>query len=356
MTLTGQWRVLGMMSGSSLDGLDLCLASFAETETGWTYALESSETVVYPVFLRQKLATAHELSALGLMQLDAELGGFFSVAVADFLRGKQAPLLISTHGHTIFHQPEGGFTTQIGGAARLAAQLRLPVVYDFRSADVGLGGQGAPLVPIGDALLFSDYTACLNLGGIANISFEHQNKRIAYDLGCCNMVLNAASQRLGHAYDAGGKLALTGVILPELLKLLWKLDFYQQAPPRSLGREHFETQLQPLLFNGHYALQDVLATWCAHLGEILGNELRKYPMAGSILVTGGGAYNDFLMEQLRKHSSATFQLPPAELIEQKEALIFGFLGLLRYLRRPNVLSEVSGSSSSHCAGALIELF
>ncbi len=356
MIRTGQWRVLGMMSGSSLDGLDLCLATFAETETGWTYALESSETVVYPVFLQQKLATAHQLSALGLMQLDAELGAFFSAAVADFLRGKQAPVLLSTHGHTIFHQPEGGFTTQIGGAARLAAEIRLPVVYDFRSADVGLGGQGAPLVPIGDALLFSDYSACLNLGGIANISFENQNKRIAYDLGCCNMVLNTASQLLGHAYDASGKLARAGAILPELLALLRKLDFYQQAPPRSLGREHFEAQLQPSLFNGAYGPQDVLATWCAHLGEIVGGELSKYQVDGRILVTGGGAYNDFLMEQLRKHSSATFHLPSAELIEQKEALIFGFLGLLRYLRRSNVLSEVTGSSSNHCAGALIELF
>jgi anhydro-N-acetylmuramic acid kinase len=346
-----------MMSGSSLDGLDLCLATFAETETRWTYVLESSETVVYPVFLQQKLATAHQLSALGLMQLDAELGAFFSTAVADFLRGKQAPVLLSTHGHTIFHQPEGGFTTQIGGAARLAAEIRLPVVYDFRSADVGLGGQGAPLVPIGDVLLFSEFAACLNLGGIANISFQYQNKRIAYDLACCNMVLNAASELLGQHYDAGGQLARSGAVLPALIDTLRQLAFYQQSPPRSLGREHYESELKSLLFNGHYAPQDVLATWCAHLGEIVGGELSKYQVDGRILVTGGGAYNDFLMEQLRKHSSATFHLPSAELIEQKEALIFGFLGLLRYLRRPNVLSEVTGSSSSnHCAGALIELF
>ena len=356
MIRTGQWRVLGMMSGSSLDGLDLCLATFAETETGWTYALESSETVVYPVFLQQKLATAHQLSALGLMQLDADLGAFFSAAVADFLRGKQAPVLLSTHGHTIFHQPEGGFTTQIGGAARLAAEIRLPVVYDFRSADVGLGGQGAPLVPIGDALLFSEFAACLNLGGIANISFQYQNKRIAYDLACCNMVLNAASELLGQPYDAGGQLARSGSVVPALVATLRQLAFYQQSPPRSLGREHFEAELKPLLFNGQYTPEDVLATWCAHLGEILGSELSKHQVGGRILVTGGGAYNDFLMAQLRKHSSAVFYLPPAELIEQKEALIFGFLGLLRYLRRPNVLSEVTGSSSNHCAGALIELF
>lgn len=356
MTNTGHWRVLGMMSGSSLDGLDLCLASFAETETGWTHQLENSETVVYPVFLQQKLATAHQLSALGLMQLDAELGVFFSDAVAGFLRGKQAPVLLSTHGHTIFHQPEGGFTTQIGGAAQLAARLRLPVVYDFRSADVALGGQGAPLVPIGDALLFGEFAACLNLGGIANISFQHQNKRIAYDLACCNMVLNAASELLGQPYDAGGQLARSGTVLPALIDVLRQLAFYQLAPPRSLGREHFESELKSLLFNGVYAPEDVLATWCAHLGEILGNELSKHQVAGRILVTGGGAYNDFLMEQLRKYSSADFYLPPSELIEQKEALIFGFLGLLRYLRRPNVLSEVTGSSSSHSAGALIELF
>jgi len=356
MTYKGSWRVLGMMSGSSLDGLDLCLASFAETETGWTYQLESSETVVYPVFLQQQLASAHTLSGLGLMQLDAALGKFFSAAAADFLRGKPAPVLLSTHGHTIFHQPEGGFTSQIGGAAQLAAELRLPVAYDFRSADVALGGQGAPLVPIGDALLFPEFAACLNLGGIANISFQHQNKRIAYDLACCNMVLNAASELLGQPYDAGGQLARSGTILPELMHTLRQLSFYQQVPPRSLGREHFEADLKPLLLNGTYQPKDLLATWCAHLGEILEGELQKHHISGRILVTGGGAYNEFLMEQLQKHCSASFYLPPSQLIEQKEALIFGFLGLLRYLRRPNVLSEVTGSSSNHSAGALIELF
>lgn len=356
MTKTGNWRVLGMMSGSSLDGLDLCLASFAETEAGWTYALESSETVVYPPYLQQQLATAHTLSGLGLMQLDEALGRFFSDAVAGFLRGKPAPVLVSTHGHTIFHQPEGGFTTQIGGAAQLAARLRLPVVYDFRSADVGLGGQGAPLVPIGDALLFKSYDACLNLGGIANISFQHQNKRIAYDLACCNMVLNAASALLGHAYDAGGELAQQGQVNAALLDQLHGLAFYKQSPPRSLGREHFEAVLKPLLFEGAYSPKDILATWSVHLAALLGEEINKYDLKGRILVTGGGAYNHYLIAQMQKHSSATFHLPSSELIEQKEALIFGFLGLLRYLRRPNVLSEVTGSSSDHCAGALIELF
>ncbi len=356
MTNSGSWRVLGMMSGSSLDGLDLCLASFAETPTGWTYQIESSETVVYPAFLQQQLATAHELSGLGLMQLDATLGKFFSDAVATFLSEKPAPLLLSTHGHTIFHQPEGGFTTQIGGAAQLAARLRLPVVYDFRSSDVALGGQGAPLVPIGDALLFGEFAACLNLGGIANISFQYQNKRIAYDLACCNMVLNAASGLLGKPYDVGGQMAHNGLIVAELLDILRELPFYRQQPPRSLGREHFESDLKPLLLGGHYTPQDVLATWCAHLGEILGNELSKHQLHGRVLVTGGGAYNHFLLEQFRKYSSADFYLPPAEQIEQKEALIFAFLGLLRYLRRPNVLSEVTGSSGNHSAGALIELF
>lgn len=356
MSTRGSWRVLGMMSGSSLDGLDLCLATFAETETGWTYTLESSETVVYPVFLQQQLATAHQLSGLGLMQLDAALGQFFSAAAAGFLRGKLAPVLVSTHGHTIFHRPEGGFTTQIGGAPQMAARLKLPVAYDFRSADVGLGGQGAPLVPVGDALLFSEYAACLNLGGIANISFQYQKKRIAYDLACCNMVLNTASEQLGHAYDAGGELARVGQINYELLEQLSSIPFYKLAAPRSLGREHFEAALKPLLFSGQYQPQDILATWCVHLGAILSQELQKHQVTGDLLITGGGAYNTFLMEKLKNQSINRFILPESQLIEQKEALIFGFLGLLRYLRRPNVLSEVTGGSSSHCAGALIELF
>lgn len=353
---SGPWRVLGLMSGSSLDGLDLCLARFWESDAGWSFEIECSETVAYTPQLQERLAVAHSASALALVQLDQALGDLWSNAVVSFLEGRPAPLLISSHGHTVFHQPGKGFTTQIGSAQRLAVRSRLPVVYDFRSADVALGGQGAPLVPIGDRLLFGEYAACLNLGGIANLSFEQSGRRIAYDLTYCNTVLNQLSSWAGQAFDADGALARSGQAVPAFLTAAAGIDFYQQAPPRSLGREYFEAVVHPLLESHRAAgVANLLHSWCLHLAHIIADALKNHAITGRVLVTGGGAHNGFLLEQLRA-AGLPLHLPDAQSIDQKEALIFGFLGLLRYLRRPNTLKEVTGSQVDHTAGALIELF
>lgn len=352
----GSWRVLGLMSGSSLDGLDLCLARFWESDAGWAYEIEASHTLPYDAPLQERLAVAHKASALELVELDQALATLWSEAVVSFLAGRSAPLLISSHGHTIFHDPQAGFSTQIGNAQRLAAHTQLTVVHDFRSADLALGGQGAPLVPIGDRLLFGAFGACLNLGGIANISFEVASKRIAYDLAYCNTVLNTLSHWEGKAYDAGGQLASSGKPIPDFLAAASAMAFYRQAPPRSLGRSGFETEVEPLLNRFRTAgAADLLHSWCIHLAQLISTELQKHAVQGPVLVTGGGAHHAFLMEQLRAHGVA-LHLPDPQTIDQKEALIFGFLGLLRYLRRPNVWKEVTGSSADHTAGALIELF
>lgn len=352
----GRWRVLGLMSGSSLDGLDLCLAEFEYQQGQWHFQIKKAHTAPYPPALIEHLYKAHLASLPHLQELEVALGGFFVDACRGFLQDIELPQLISSHGHTILHQPQAGYTLQIGGANQLAATFKIPVACDFRTADVALGGQGAPLVPVGDALLFGDYTACLNLGGIANVSYTQNGQRLAYDLAYANMALNYLSNQLGEAYDAGGLMAASGQYLPELHAALNAWDFYRLPAPKSLGREQFEGIIRPMLDQHHSQVVDKLHTYNVHLAECIANSLNPLPGGEQLLITGGGAFNTFLIENLRKKCRLQLVVPNDELVAQKEALIFGFLGLLRYLRLPNVYSSVTGSRADHCAGALIELF
>lgn len=352
----GHWRVLGLMSGSSLDGLDMCLANFDFDSHRWHFSIESSHTQPYPDELVDKLRVAHLAPVADVQMLDARLGHFFAQAVDSFLAGKTKPQLISSHGHTIVHDPTAGFTLQIGGAAYLAAKTRLPVVSDFRTADVALGGQGAPLVPFGDDLLFSSYAACLNLGGIANVSLRQGEQRLAWDMAFCNMVLNHFSQKLGHPYDEGGALAASGNYLPELNERLQAWAYYHRLAPKSLGREDFERDLLPLLEMGSPTPRDVLRTYTQHLAQYLGTTLTARCPKGNVLVTGGGAFNSYLMQSMQQATPLQLLVPDAEVVAQKEALIFAFLGLLRYLHQTNVYSSVTGSSADHSAGVILDLF
>jgi anhydro-N-acetylmuramic acid kinase len=352
----GTWRVLGLMSGSSLDGLDMCLAQFTLKEKNWQFKIEKAVTQPYPKSLIHQLGGAHLASLTQLQELDVALGGFFVQAAQAFLVDVAMPDLLSTHGHTVLHQPARGYTLQIGGAHALAAQLSLPVAYDFRSADVALRGQGAPLVPMGDALLFGQYAACLNLGGIANISFMQNDRHVAFDLAYCNMVLNYLSNQIGAEYDAGGLFAASGKPIPDLLSQLDAWDFYSQDGPKSLGREQFESVIRPILDHSPNSIEDKLHTFTMHLAKQLAASINGLSRQGEVLVTGGGAFNSFLVEALQSRCQLKIVVPNSMIVSQKEALIFGFLGLLRYLRLPNVYSSVTGSRTDHCAGSLIELF
>jgi len=354
--MEGSWRVLGLMSGSSLDGLDMCLANFTFSDSRWHFSIEKAVTQPYPKSLVNQLGGAHLASLSQLQELDVALGGFFADAAQRFLADERAPDLISTHGHTVLHQPARSYTLQIGGAHQLAAKLRLPVAYDFRSADVALGGQGAPLVPVGDSLLFAEYQACLNLGGIANISFVENERRLACDLAYCNMALNYLSNQMGAEYDAGGLLAASGKPIPQLLHQLDAWEFYSLNGPKSLGREQFESVIRPILDQSPESTEDKLHTFTMHLAHQLAMSINGLSREGAVLVTGGGAFNSFLIKELQNRCRLNIMVPDHLIISQKEALIFGFLGLLRYLRLPNVYSSVTGSKADHCAGSLIELF
>ncbi len=345
--------VLGLMSGSSLDGLDLALARFTETREGWQYDLLGQETVAYENTLRERLASAYQAPLAEILDLDVYLGRFFGQCSLDFIsRHKTKPGLIASHGHTLFHQPALGYTQQLGHPTHIAAATGLAVAADFRSMDVALGGQGAPLVPLGDRLLFPQHAVCLNLGGIANLSFEEQGKRVAWDVACCNMVFDRLAQQTGKNYDDEGKIATSGQVSATLVAGLNALSYYQLPPPKSLGREYFESHVWPLLEKSDLSVPDKMASYARHLSDQLKNILLQHGLKGSMLVTGGGAFNRHLIRMFRVELPVSVEVPEPALINQKEALIFAFLGHLRQLGRINVLSSVTGSRCDHVGGHL----
>lgn len=341
--------VIGVMSGSSLDGIDLALCRFERRREHWTFAIEKAETTAFPAGLRERLLHATGADALELARLNRDVGIAIGAACKEFGKGTDAAL-VASHGHTVFHKPDEGLTTQVGCGAHIAALSGLPVVCDFRTLDVALGGQGAPLVPFGEKMLFPEYAAFVNLGGIANISIHTGGKVIGYDLCPCNQALDLLAQEAGLAYDADGALARTGAILPGLLEKLNGLSFYTQSPPRSLGREWFDEQLKPLL-STPAPVADRMRTVMEHIARLLAGELAR---AGtrSALFTGGGAHNGFLMERIAALGDAKPVLPSAALINFKEAMIFAFLGLMRWRGEVNTLASVTGAAQDSIGGAV----
>ncbi len=353
-----RYEVLGLMSGTSLDGLDLAYCSFERKERGWEYQLIKTDTRAYSEPMRMALSLAHKATAESLHLLDIELGQWIGIQCRDFLSGFRTPLLIASHGHTILHQPEKGLSLQIGNAHYISKINSCPVVADFRQGDVALKGQGAPLVPVGDALLFSDYAACLNLGGFSNVSAEIDGERKAFDIGPCNIPLNELAGLLRMPYDPEGQEASKGTLIPELYKQLNAMAWYQQPPPKSLGREWYEQSFRPILspsIEDKVCVQDLLCTLNEHMAFQIAEVLKKLLTSkSSCLVTGGGAYNNFLMKKIKDHLPAHVSLfkPAEEVISFKEALIFAFLGLLRWLELPNTLATVTGADRDTCSGVL----
>ncbi len=338
------------MSGSSLDGIDLALCDLRIEDGRWKYRIEKAETVGYDDDLRSKLIAVMEGTALDLARLDVELGRMIGETCNEFLAGEKADL-ISSHGHTIFHKPDEGLTTQIGSGAQIAAITGITTVCDLRSMDVALGGQGAPLVPLGEKLLFPEHDTFLNLGGIANIAVHRADRLIGYDIGPCNMALNFLSQLVGKMYDEGGRIAAAGTMIPELFDRLEALEFYSLAPPRSLGREWFDEQLAPLIDEHKWSIHDRMRTVAEHIASQIAKELRRHS-TGSVMITGGGAYNSFLIKQIQKMSGSKIKLPEKDLIEFKEALIFALLGVLRLRGEVNVLASVTGARVGSVGGAV----
>ena len=353
---------IGLMSGSSLDGLDIALVHFQEENGKYSFQILAAETLPYPEHWTQQLSEAFHKKPEDLVQLDKDYGKYLGEQVLTFSQKHNAtPDFVASHGHTIFHRPEEHYTLQIGDGQELAKACGFTVINDFRSEDVSKGGQGAPLVPIGDKLLFGDYEICLNIGGIANVSYDEDGKRIAYDLCIANQALNYLAQMKGFPYDRDGQLARSGEVDMDLLKKLNRHPFYGQLPPKSLGREFFEANQKDLFDCGTagrettglpvLSVPNLLATFVEHIALQIALGVSHLPK-GKILVTGGGARNKFLMERLQARSSHEVVIPDKTIIDYKEALVFAFLGLLRMEGKTNVLASVTGAESDSCSGRI----
>lgn len=347
--MNSNYLVIGAMSGTSLDGLDLVCAKF-NYENGWTFELTKANTYAYTLAWKTKLGKLASQSNKKIRAVEMEYVRLLSDCINDFKQDLPPVDFISSHGHTVFHQPEKGITLQIGTTLELSKQTHLPVIGDFRSQDVALGGQGAPLVPIGDLHLFKDYTACLNLGGFANFSSSSGEEVIAYDLCAVNTVLNLLAAKKGVDYDDQGHFAQSGKLLPALYEALSALDFYSKKGPKSLGIEWVNKEIIPLLTQFDNAIvEDKLHTYTQHIAHQIST---SFSDRDRVLVTGGGAKNSYLIKTLRERSQAQFILPSADLIDFKEALIFAFLGVLRKENQINCLSSVTGARTNHCSGII----
>ncbi len=346
-----KYNVLGLMSGTSLDGLDICHAHIWMSDEKWHFSIFEAVTIAYDEDWKNALQNAHLLPEKELNELSKSYGTFLGETINSFiLEHKIASIdFISSHGHTVLHNPTQKITLQIGNGPEIWQHTKITTVCDFRLQDVLLGGQGAPLVPIGDQLLFADFAACLNLGGFANISLTANANRIAFDICPVNIVLNALSQQLGFAYDEDGKIARSGKLIPELLEDLNKLDFYTQNPPKSLGREWVEEHVLPLLHQ-HQNLPNAMHTFTEHAAQQIANTLKTTD--GHILVTGGGSFNTYLINRINTLSNKKIEVPDATLVNFKEALIFAFLGVLRFSNRPNCLKSVTGARINHSSGRI----
>lgn len=350
--------VLGMMSGTSLDGTDLCACRFAEDNGNWQFEILAAETVPYPSEWEATLRGAMDLSGHDLAFTHAALGRYFGTLANEFIRKNGLKIdLIGSHGHTIFHRPEHGFTCQIGDGAQIAALAGVNTICDFRSKDLALGGQGAPLVPVGDHYLFNQYAGCLNLGGIANISYSEDGARKGFDICPANMILNLLANSQGKEYDNKGEMAATGKLLPELLERLNKLSFYSQDGPKSLGREWLEEAFLPAMGIKNEKLSyqeaaDLAHTATEHIAMKHAEAFRRIKEKGSILVTGGGAFNTYLTDRIEALSGREITVPEASIINYKEALVFGFLAVLYQCDRVNIFNSATGSLRNNIGGAL----
>lgn len=339
------------MSGTSLDGLDICLAKFEKQNSAWKFEILHAETIFYSKDLEDQLRNSIHLSAEKLLELHSEYGFYLGKEVKSFILKNNLDNIdvIASHGHTVFHQSQKKFTLQIGDGRAIKIKTGLPVVYDFRSQDVLMGGNGAPLVPIGDELLFSEYDACLNLGGFSNISLKLNNQRIAFDIAPVNIVLNKLAQKFNQNFDESGNLAKQGKINANLLNKLNSLSFYNQKHPKSLGIEWCNENIFRL-FSGLDA-KEILATFTEHIAEQISKVFNQYQLK-KVLFTGGGTFNEYLIEKIKEKTSSEIIIPEKEIINFKEALIFAFMGVLRINGEINVLSSATGSSFDHSSGII----
>jgi len=346
-------KVLGLMSGTSLDGLDLCLVDFVP-EQEQHFKIIAANTYPYSAEWQKKLSFKN-LSASELHKMDQEYSLLLAKMVLQFCKDQDLKPseidLLASHGHTWFHKPQEGISLQIGNRPSLAIETGIPLVCDFRLQDVALGGQGAPLVPIGDRDLFSNYEACLNLGGFANISFDKDGRRLAFDIGPCNLPINHYCQQLGLEYDDQGTIAAAHAHHDELFSQLNSLDYYQLKAPKSLGREWLEDVVFPIIEQFDISPEQKIATLNRHVAYQIAQSLKAHSLK-KVLISGGGALNQTLIDSIGIWGEFEIEIAESQILHYKEALIFAYLGYLHQRGKVNVLASVTGAQRDHRSGIL----
>ncbi len=343
------YRIVGIMSGTSFDGLDIAICSFSKGQGNWNYAIEEAITLTYTDYWLSQLKTAETSS--NLESLDIEYGQYIGKEVLKFIDSIKVKNidLIASHGHTIFHEPKKGISFQLGSGKAIQEATGISTCSNFRIQDVKLGGQGAPLVPVGDALLFSEYDYCVNIGGFANLSFE-ENELQAWDICAANYVLNSLSKSIGKPFDKDGEIAQSSNVHSDLLAELEQLEFFEQIGPKSLSREWVEQEINPILEGFKVSTEDKIATFTEHIARRIANSLKPNK---SVLMTGGGSKNKHLINRISVlNKEVDIILPDATVIDFKEALVFAFLGLLKMKNIDNVYSSVTGAHHDHSSGDL----
>ena len=340
------------MSGSSLDGLDLAFCEFTKEKNRWTFGIKTADTLPYPEEWKMLLQESIYASGEKLLENDVSYGKFLGEKVREFLdKNHLRPDIIALHGHTVFHQPEKGFSLQLGSGQAIAIATGIKTVSNFRNKDIQLGGQGAPLVPIGDKLLFAEYDYCVNFGGIANISFEQNGQRLGYDVCAANQLLNHLSRQMGLAYDKNGETASLGKLDKALFDELNKVDFCQKSYPKSLSNEQVRELFLPILDKSPALLEDKLYTSVKHIACQI-NKATDSSSEKKILLTGGGAHNAFLVEAVRRECPQSVLTPEPQIIDFKEALIFAFMGILRKNGNVNCLASATGARRDSSTGVI----
>jgi anhydro-N-acetylmuramic acid kinase len=345
------YNVIGVMSGTSLDGVDLAHIYFEIKNDNWTYQIVECDTISYNNEMISKLKNGIHFTKTELSELNTEYTNLLGNIISEFIIKNKISNLdaICSHGHTILHQPENGFTLQIGNLPEIAKITNQKVVCNFRVQDVLFGGQGAPLVPIGDKILFSEFDYCLNLGGFSNISYEENKERIAFDISPVNTVLNFYANTFGLEYDYKGKISATGKLNSELFEELNQLEFYQKTFPKSLGFEFVKEIILPIVENYPISTEDKMRTFTEHISFQIGKILQH--KTGKLLISGGGVYNEFLIERIKNYlPTIEVIIPNEKTIKYKEALIFALLGVLKLRNEINVLASVTGAKQNHSSG------
>lgn len=354
------YKVIGLMSGSSLDGLDIVYTHLEEVRGQWSFEIKNATTIPYPTEWSNRLKEALKLSVGDLLKLHTAYGRYLAEQIHAFILENNLDHtidFIASHGHTIFHDPKNKTTFQLGDGAAIAASTGLPVISDLRNLDVALGGQGAPIVPVGDKLLFAEYDYLLNIGGIANLTVKSDAGVLAFDVCPANQVLNILSQKVGKDFDESGAMAASGNLLFDVLDDLNSRAYYKQSGPKSLSNEDALELAFPSLMESGHDVSDMLHTMVAHIADQVANAVKQNPVSkenATMLVTGGGAFNLFLIHKIQQAvgENVTVVVPSAEVIQFKEALVMALIGALRWREETNVYSSVTGASRDSISGAL----